>query len=45
MENTFERPGYTPRFATRKKLRNGKYIYAANYGHKCFVIWVKDKSK
>lgn len=43
MENPTERPGYTQVFTSRIKLRNGKFLYASERGHKCFVIWVKDK--
>ena len=39
---TQARPGYRLIFRSSITLKNGRTIYASNYGLKAFAIWVKD---
>ena len=36
-----ERPGLKAIFRKSRQLKNGRIIYAKDYGLKAFVIWVK----
>lgn len=37
-----DRPGYHLIFVAYITLRNGRRLYAAQYGKRAFPIWVKD---
>ena len=37
-----KRPGYRLIFRSSITLKNGRTIYARDYGLKAFAIWVKD---
>jgi hypothetical protein len=42
MEKKLPRPGFHQIFRTYITLRNGRKLYARNYGRKAWVFWVKD---
>jgi hypothetical protein len=42
MKNADSRPGMHLIFVAYITLKNGRRLYARNYGRKAFAIWVKD---